>query len=171
MDKYGKLIANDSLQFERLLPGPIERIWDYLIDENKRKLWFCGGTSSTEPGGEITFEFNNSQLGEPKELTPEKYKDQGDGFISKAIVLESHEPHKLVIEWEGIVTFKLEEQGDEVLLTLTHEKLPDIKETKVGILAGWHTHLDILREHLDDKTPKGFWSAHMLREEEYSKRV
>ncbi|MEP1032390.1 SRPBCC family protein [Ekhidna sp.] len=171
MNKYGKLVAPTTLQFERLLPGPIERVWDYLTDAEKRAKWFCGGSTGLSPEDEIKFIFYNSQLGSPTKPTPEKYKDYGDGFESKAVVIRSEKPNLFVIEWEGVVTFALIEDGEMVKLTLTHEKLQDLKETRVGTLAGWHTHLDILVDQLNNRESKGFWSTHMDFEDEYASRL
>lgn len=168
MNTHGKLINPTTLQFERLLPGPIERVWEYITDADKRSKWFCGGTSGLNSGDEIEFVFYNSQLGSPVEQTPDKYKDYGDGFESKAVVIRANKPHLFEMEWEGVVTFELIAQGEMVKLTLTHEKLQDSKEARVGTLAGWHTHLDILVDQLHDKEPKGFWSTHMILEKEYS---
>lgn len=172
MNKYGKLLSPTSLQFERLLPGPIERVWEFLTDVDKRAKWFTGGTSTLETGGTIEFVFNNNQLSKPKDSPPKKYEEFGDVFISHAKVIESEAPHLLIIKWEGVVTFKLEPQGEEVKLTLTHEKLQDDKETRIGTIAGWHTHLNILAEQLVGKEHEGgFWTTHMVFEEEYKKLV
>lgn len=170
MDKYGKLINDHTLRFERLLPGPIEKVWEYLTDKNKRGLWFAGGETNLQPKGEMKLVFHNSRLGTPSEPTPEKYKDFGDGFESLAIVQVSEPPHLLVLEWEGLVTFKLEKQGDQVKLTLTHENLQQSKDALVGTLAGWHTHLDILVDRMSNRDPKGFWSVHMGFEQEYEEK-
>ncbi|WP_370087087.1 SRPBCC family protein [Ekhidna sp.] len=170
MDKYGKLINDNTLQFERMLPGPIQKVWEYLTDEKKRALWFAGGKTSLKSGGEMKLIFHNSQLGSPAEPTPEKYKDFGDGFESVAIVRECEPPYLLVLEWEGLVTFKLEEQGEQVKMVLTHENLKQTKDAIVGTLGGWHTHLDILVDRMNKKEPKGFWSVHMHLEHEYSEK-
>ena len=138
-----------------------------LTDAEKRSKWFCGGTSVHEAGGEVQFVFNNSQLGFPRQPTPEKYKEFGDGFISKAIVIEAEKPRLLVIEWDGVVRFELEEQGDKVKLVLTHD-MKDAKDTRTGAAAGWHTHLGILSDSLHGKTSKSFWTVHMAMEEEYA---
>ena len=171
MDRHGKLLNPHTLQFVRVLPGPIERIWDYLTDAGKRKQWFCDGTSALIPGQQINFVFYNSQLGHPPHPAPEKYQDYGDGFESKAVVVKAEKPHLFVIEWEGLVTFQLEPDGDQVRLTLTHQNLADTKDTRVGTLAGWHTHLDLLEEVLHDRTPSSFWPAHMDQEGVYEQRV
>ena len=41
MNEYGTLIGNNSIRFERLLPGPIERVWAYLVEPDKRALWLA----------------------------------------------------------------------------------------------------------------------------------
>lgn len=170
MNKYGKLIDSTTLQFERLLPGTIEQVWELITDGEKRSLWFAGGPTDLQPGGKMQLVFNNSQFS-PPDPTPEKYKDYDDGFVSEATVLKCEKPHLFVMEWEGIVRFELEEAGDEVKLTLTHEKLPDTKEVQVGTLAGWHTHLDILFERVANKVVSKFWPKHMQLEEEYDAKI
>lgn len=169
MEKYGKLVAPGTLKFERLLPGPIDRVWEFLTDAEKRGLWFAAGKLEAQQGGEMKLIFNNSTLSNPPDPTPEKYDEFGDGFISHATVITYEQNKKLVISWEGIVTFELEEVGDKVKLTLTHEKLKDDKTYKAGVFAGWHTHLDILFDRLSGKDPKGFWKIHMPLEEKYER--
>ena len=41
MDRNGTLLNPQTLQFQRLLPGPIERVWDYLTDAEKEKNGFA----------------------------------------------------------------------------------------------------------------------------------
>ncbi|MEQ9403556.1 MAG: SRPBCC family protein [Cyclobacteriaceae bacterium] len=171
MNTYGKLVEPTTLRFERMMPGPIEKVWDYITDGEKRARWFAGGPTDLRAGGDMELVFHNSQLGSPSEPTPEKYKEFGDGFRSPAKILTCTPPVLFVIEWEGIVTFKLEEEGAGVKLTLTHEKLQDTKETRVGTLAGWHTHLDILVDRLNEVEPKGFWAVHMAHEKEYEEMI
>ena len=43
MDKYGVVIAPNTIRFERLLPGPIERVWAYLTESEKRAKWLASG--------------------------------------------------------------------------------------------------------------------------------
>ncbi|WP_436516472.1 SRPBCC family protein [Ekhidna sp. To15] len=171
MSNDGKLLTPTTLQFERLLPGPIDRVWEFITEAEKRSKWFCGGTSEMSAGEEIKFVFHNSNLGSPPQTTPEKYKEFGDGFESKAVVVRSEKPNIFAIEWEGLVTFELIEQGEMVKLTLTHEKLQDSKETRVGTMAGWHTHLDILGDQLNKRESKSFWTVHMDLENQYASKI
>ncbi len=170
MNNYAKLISPETLQIDRMLPGPIERVWEYITDGEKRALWFAGGDMELNEGGRMNLIFNNSTLSFPPDQVPEKYKEYQDGHESYAIVVRCEPPKLLVINWDnGIVTFALSEVGEEVKLTLTHEKLPENRGEKIGILAGWHTHLDILVDKLNNKDPKGFWTVHMALEDEYEK--
>ena len=41
---YGELIEPTTLKIQRLLPGPIERIWAYLTDSDLRRKWLAAGT-------------------------------------------------------------------------------------------------------------------------------
>ena len=36
MNDYGELLDENTVRFERLLPGPIERVWSYLTEGEKR---------------------------------------------------------------------------------------------------------------------------------------
>ena len=42
-DDYGELIEPTTLRIQRLLPGPIERIWAYLTDSDLRSKWLAAG--------------------------------------------------------------------------------------------------------------------------------
>ena len=42
MDNYATRPDEHTVQFVRILPGPIERIWAYLWDGKKRGEWFAG---------------------------------------------------------------------------------------------------------------------------------
>jgi hypothetical protein len=37
--------------------------------------------------------------------------------------------------------------------------------------AGWHTHLDILVDVLEQQKPKAFWKTHSALEDEYAQRL
>ena len=50
-ESYAALIAPGTLQFTRLLPGPIERVWSYLTEPEKTALWIASGTIDLRVGG------------------------------------------------------------------------------------------------------------------------
>jgi uncharacterized protein YndB with AHSA1/START domain len=43
MDDYGALTEPATLHIERLLPGPIERVWAYLTEGDLRRRWLASG--------------------------------------------------------------------------------------------------------------------------------
>lgn len=174
MKDQGKLIGPSTLYFERLLPGPIEKVWKYLTDSELRGLWFASGETELKPKGKIEFHFKHDRLSDEHDPIPEKYSEHAEGSSSYGEVLEVDPPFLLKYVWgsDGIVTYKLTEvESNQVLLELTHEKLSKDKDFRVGVMAGWHTHLNILQDRLEGKAPKGFWSVHMPLEDFYQKSL
>jgi uncharacterized protein YndB with AHSA1/START domain len=60
-DAYGALIEPATLKIQRLLPGPIERIWAYLTDSELRRKWLAAGAMDRlsiawNNSGDVTFE-------------------------------------------------------------------------------------------------------------------
>src|SRR3546814_19198574 len=58
---------------------------------------------------------------------------------------------RLTIKLAG-VTFTLDEQGDEVLLTIVHRRVED-HEVPLNVSAGWHSHVDVLEANLRGTAP------------------
>ena len=64
------------LEIFRDLPGPIERVWDYLTKSELRQKWLCAGDVSPEVGGPIVFDFDHTRLS--ARSTPDTHKGGGD---------------------------------------------------------------------------------------------
>ena len=62
MSDYGVVTEAGAVRFERLLPAPVERVWDYLTDSELRRKWFAGGEMELRPGGAMALLFHNSEL-------------------------------------------------------------------------------------------------------------
>ena len=62
MNDYGQLLDESTVRFERLLPGPIERVWAYLVESEKRAKWLCSGETETAVGGHVDLVFRNETL-------------------------------------------------------------------------------------------------------------
>lgn len=175
MSDHGIITAPGVVRFERLLPGPAERIWAYLTASEKRAKWLASGEMELKPGGKISLFFLHETLSPEKEEVPEKYKDHENGSGFDGIITEYEPPRLLSFTWGGEparseVTFELFPQADKVLLVLTHRRL-DSRNTILSVAAGWHTHLEILQDHLLGNVPKGFWSAHSRYEKDYRERL
>ena len=173
MDNYGKIIAPHTIRFERLLPGPIERVWAYLTESEKRAKWLASGNMDLRVGGDVDLFWLHSTLDAAPSETPEKY---ACGHTMKAKITRCEPPHVLGFSWgmraEALseVVFELSEKGKDVLLVLTHHRLPDHKDL-LGVSGGWHSHLDILVEHLNGRIAPAFWAKHDVLNAEYAVRL
>jgi uncharacterized protein YndB with AHSA1/START domain len=170
MSDYGEAAGQGSVRFRRRLPGPIERVWEHLTDSKLRSTWFAAGDMELRAGGRLDYVFHNSEFTAPGEVVPERYRKE-EGYRFTGTVTRCEPPRVLAWTWDGSeVTFELDPAGDEVLLTLTHVRLASRKE-RVDVCAGWHVHLDLLRERLRGTTPRHFWRDVDRYEREYDARV
>ena len=58
MNNYGELIAPDTVQFKRLLPGSVDRVWSYLVVGEKRAKWLAGGDTEERLDGHVDLHFH-----------------------------------------------------------------------------------------------------------------
>lgn len=174
--ELGVLTGPRSVRFERLLPGPIERVWAYLTESEKREKWFCAGVTELRVGGRVEMKFDHRKLTPYDEEIPEKYKEVCEGVVeSRGEVTACDPPRLLRYTWTepggpSEVTFELTPRGDDVLLVLTHVRLHS-REDLLGVCGGWHSHLDILEDQLRGRTLGRFWDNHMALEAEYDKII
>jgi uncharacterized protein YndB with AHSA1/START domain len=171
MHDYASRPARDTVRLERLLPGPVERLWAFITESDKRSRWLAAGDMDLRGGGKIDLHFSHDLIS--PESTPEKYRDASMNLTGH--VLHCEPPHLLTFTWMesngaySEVTFQLAPQGSQVLLTITHRKLPD-RDTLLSVSAGWDTHVGILDDVLNERPPRGFWSTHTRLENDYAQR-
>lgn len=156
----------------RLLPGPIERVWDFIIDPEKRARWFCGGLLEPKEGGRFVFAMQHKNLAPDETPPPEYAQVQDPGVTFEGRVLQCEPPRLLVFTFGGddsIVTFDLKAEGEKVRLLLTHRASgPDLKE--VGSFAsGWHIHWAMLIALLEGAPRPPFWGLYARLKPVYSK--
>ena len=172
MSAYGEVLDASSVRFERLLPGPIERVWSYLVEADKRAKWLCGGETELKVDGHVDLLFHNASLSTQEDIPrPEKYKDLPEKIVFTGTVTRCEPPRVLAHSWDfedtsSEVCYELSEQGDKVLLVLTHTRLSGRDEMQ-SVCGGWHTHLDILIDVLEGEEPRPFWKTHTQFEAEY----
>ncbi len=53
LDPYGVLTEPATLTIERLLPGPIERVWAYLTESDLRRQWLAAGEMEMKVGDAV----------------------------------------------------------------------------------------------------------------------
>lgn len=166
---YGTLTEPATLTIRRVLPGPVERIWDYLTRSDLRKQWLASGDMDLRPGGAFEFTWRNADLSDPPGRRPEGMAEE---HRMKGTISEIAAPYRLAISWgsTGGVVFDLEQQGDKVVLTLTHHRVQD-RSTLLAVSAGWHAHLDALVLRLDHRTVSSFWDSWSRLKAEYDRRL
>jgi len=173
MEKYGSIIAPGTLRLERSLPGPIDKVWAYLTESEKRGKWLAKGDMELFEGGKVDLYFFHQELSPLPDVIPEKYKNMDQGHHFTGTILQVAAPHLLSFTWEGgsEVTFELTEQADRVLMVITHHKLGDKKTTLLSVSAGWHNHVGILIANLEGTVPAPFWKTHTELEAIYTKLI
>ncbi|HKP26363.1 MAG TPA: SRPBCC family protein [Dongiaceae bacterium] len=144
MSYDGVLRDLHTVEFKRLIPGPIELAWEFLTKREKLKTWFADVTLEPRLGGAVDVHFDPDTCG-------------GCSAGVRGVVREFRPPHVVAFSWiqrraqpdgsmqdrdEGEVRFELAERGDKVLLTLLHSRLSTDELTSHS--AGWHAYLQNL---------------------------
>ncbi len=174
--RHGVVVEPGAIRFERLLPGPIERVWAYLTDSDKRGLWLASGPMEPRVGAEFELYFDHRSLSPVRAPTPERFRQYEGGHTSRHRVTRCEPPHLLAYSWGGgaegpsEVTFELTAMGQHVRLVLTHRRLAE-GEPMLSVAGGWHAHLAVLSEQLNGRSPPSFWTLFEQLEGEYEKRL
>jgi uncharacterized protein YndB with AHSA1/START domain len=174
MQDFAQELDTATVRFERLLPGPIERVWSYLYDSEKRREWFAAGPMPAKVGEKFTLHFSHKSYSPTPSVAPEKMREiDAHGHDSLHTLLACEPPTRLAYTFgkDGVseVEFRLRPEGDKVRLILTHSRLPD-RGFKLAISGGWHSHLDVLQYKLEGRVPPGFWDIWRRYEGAYDER-
>ncbi|WP_198670197.1 SRPBCC domain-containing protein [Dyella sp. C9] len=163
-------LSQDCVRFERLLPGPIERVWAWLAESDKRGQWLAHGDMPTQPGHAFSMRFHHVELARTPVHAPERFQAHADGMTTQHRLLAWEPPYRMDLTWgrptePSEVTFELFHEGDEVRLVMTHRRLHEADVA--GASAGWHTHLDVLADRLSGRLPQPFWPVFSRHLEHY----
>lgn len=175
MKDYAVVTAPGTVVIQRLLPGPIERVWAFLTESEQRGRWLASGEMDLRVGGGVHLHFHHADLSPHREQVPERYQAMEGGHDSSGRILECDPPRRLSFTWDEAdaepsqVSFELGTRGDQVLLVVTHRRLAD-RAAMLSVAGGWHTHLDILAALLNGAVPLPFWTTHAMLEAEYARR-
>jgi uncharacterized protein YndB with AHSA1/START domain len=169
MSRDGSLLDLHTVEFKRLLPGPIELAWDYLTKPELVKTWFADVTLEPRVGGSVRIKFGKDAC--------------GTGGI-KGTIREYRRPHVIAFTWnqlrpqadgsvkssdEGEVRFELQEKGEKVLLTLLHSRLPTSELSPHS--AGWHAYLDNLDSVISGRGSIDFMRVFQELHPQYQEQV
>lgn len=169
LDAHGVLTEPATLTIQRLLPGPVERIWAYLTQGDLRRQWLAAGEMEMTLGAPLELVWRNDELSDPPGRRPPGFPEE---HRLQSRITELDPPRKLAITWgnTGGVSFELEPRGDRVLLTVVHRRLPD-RSTMLNVSAGWHMHLDTLVALAEGRAPEPFWEGWSRLKEDYDGRL
>lgn len=169
---YGVVTAPQTVRLERLLPGPVERVWSYLTNSGKRGKWLASGPMDLRVGGAVTLNFLHADLSAEKKI-PDKYKGMECGRAMQGVITRCEPPRVLAYTWgnpkDSEVTFELSARGDRTFLVVTHVRLGS-RDNILSVAAGWHAHIGILEDQLNGVAPRPFWTTHATLEAEYGRR-
>lgn len=173
---YAERIAADAVRIERLLPGPIERVWAFLTESEKRAQWLAAGEMELRVGGKVELFWLHKTLSKEPGDPPAEFaamKDCGHSMTGR--MLECDPPYLLAFTWgsepdSSQARFELEERGGDVLLTITHSRLAS-RGKMLNVSGGWHTHLGILIDRLNGREPGNFWKAWDRVRDTYEQRI
>jgi uncharacterized protein YndB with AHSA1/START domain len=169
LDAHGVLTEPATLTIQRLLPGPVERIWAYLTQGDLRRQWLAAGEMEMTLGAPVELVWRNDELSDPPGRRPPGFPEE---HRLQSRITELDPPRRLAIAWgnTGGVSFELEPRGDRVLLTVVHRRLPD-RSTLLNVSAGWHMHLDILAARAEGRAPEPFWEGWSRLKQDYEGRL
>jgi uncharacterized protein YndB with AHSA1/START domain len=155
-DVFGDALDAATLRLQRRLPGPMERVWRYLTESDLRRQWLASGDTPDRAGEPLALTWRNDELTQPPGRRPDGMNGGEHTMQSRVIAIDP--PRSLTIAWgqHGEVQFDLEPAGGEVILTLTHRRVPD-RGVMLSVSSGWHAHLDILAARLNGRAPAPFW--------------
>lgn len=171
-DQLGKFTGPAEIRIVRTLPGPIERVWQYLTDPEKRARWFAGGPMEQRAGGKMRLEFQHKNIA-PTETPPEDYAKAHEGGHSfEGTVTCCNPPHLLAFTFgsdaESEAIFELTTQGEDVVLVLTHRSTAGDLPYMHEFGAGWHTHLAQLLAELEGTPRPPFWPMMLQLKPQYN---
>jgi uncharacterized protein YndB with AHSA1/START domain len=125
-------------------------------------------------GGLVDLTWHHSELSAEK-VAPDDFK-KADGHNMKARVTRCEPPRLISFTWPGEsgheseVSFELSPRGKDVILVLTHMRLPN-RAAMLGVSGGWHTHIAILMDQLNGVEPRPFWTTFKQVRAEYEKHL
>lgn len=173
-DAYGKILESGAVRFERLLPGPLERVWEYITVPEKRVIWLASGEMELHVGGKVTLNFHNATLSPPGEAVPERFQQYTGPITQGGRITQIEPPRLLGMTWgdkgdgspASEVVFELTSKGKDVLLVLTHRRLTSSHEGLM-VSSGWHVHLGVLLAKLNGDAPPAYWTKFDRLEQYY----
>ena len=171
---YATKLASDTVRLERLLPGSVERVWSYLIDSDKRGKWLAAGPIELREGGAVNLIWRNSDLSDGQTNPNGSPPVNGIDHEIHGIVTRCEPPHVLAFNWSADMSgsesiFELSQEGADTKLVITQRRMKSAGQM-LSMTAGWHTHVGILSDLINEVPPRLLWSEHARLVKVYESR-
>jgi uncharacterized protein YndB with AHSA1/START domain len=142
-----------TLVFERRLHHAIDVVWQAITESGELSKWyFSQGSIEPKLGGKVEF-----SLG-PIHVTGRVLVWNPPRIFEHDWIIEQQVRPGVPQEEFGVVRWELESAGNETILKLTHQRLPEPNVRNFAI--GVHVRLDRLEAFVDGK-PLPFWKTHL----------
>ena len=169
-DGWGELIEPTTLKIQRLLPGPVERIWAYLTDSELRRKWLAAGAMEMKIGRAVRTGLAQRRTQRPAHRAAGRTSPKSTGCRAGS----PNSIRRASFRSPGITAAMLRSNWSRgakaCLLTVTHRRLPD-RSTMLKVGAGWHMHLDVLVARANGNEPAPFWEGWSRLHGEYDRRL
>jgi uncharacterized protein YndB with AHSA1/START domain len=154
---------SDTFVYTTYIKTSPERVWEALTQPVfTKRYWGVGLTSDWQVGSPVTWELDGIVMADPEQrvlqadpprkltytwhtLTPE--------FIERFGADEPELVQRMATEPRSQVTFDMEQQGDVVKLTVTHEAFVERSAILEGVSQGWPPILSSLKSLLETGEP------------------
>src|SRR3954470_9080281 len=119
MTEHASQTVTDAIRLERLLDAPVETVWEWLVDSEKRGRWFAVGKMEPRVGGDLELIFDHDNLSADDVPYPPEYAKY-KGVKSQEKIVRFDPPHLLAFtfgnEGKAVAEFALSPEGERTRL-------------------------------------------------------
>jgi uncharacterized protein YndB with AHSA1/START domain len=144
----GRIVPESALVFERTLPAPIGKVWEFLTDTARLPEWHGEGRIEPREGGTVSL-MGGHIRGVVTVWRPQSALGYTWNVFQPGETASSSEAlgQTKVSAWPvSYLEFALKEAGGDTALTLTHRPIPEAMQDVSRM--GWHTMLELLEAGL-----------------------
>jgi uncharacterized protein YndB with AHSA1/START domain len=139
----GRIVQEAAAVFERILPGPIEKVWTFLTEASRLPEWYGEGSIEPREGGAVSL-----MGGHIRGVVTAWRPHSALGYTWNVF-----QPDETVSAWPvSYLEFALKPADGTVALTLVHRPIPEAMQNLTCM--GWHTMLDLVEAGLRGEFPK-----------------
>jgi uncharacterized protein YndB with AHSA1/START domain len=139
----GRTVPEAAIVFERTLPGPAQKVWEFLTEAARLPEWYGAGSIEPREGGAVSL-----MGGHVRGVVTIWQPAKALGYTWNVF-----QPGETVSAWPvTYLEFALKPGNDGVVLTLTHRPIPEAMQNQTAM--GWYTMLDLIAAGLRGEFPK-----------------